>query len=101
MTGIRRDIRTSESVWHGLTSRLPDAIRLDRRGRLSLREPSNFLQRGLGGRLQQFLGISLWITVAEHRVACHQNFCSRPDHFGHGVERDAAIDFNAEIQAAR
>src|SRR5437879_11238637 len=38
----------------------------------------NLLQRGFKRRLQQCLGINLWIAVAEHRVARHQNFCSGP-----------------------
>jgi hypothetical protein len=58
---------------------------------------SHLLQRRLDGRLQQLLGICLWITTTEHGVACHQNFCSRPNHLGHRVERHAAIHFDAEI----
>ena len=41
-----------------------------------------------------FWRILLWIAFTEHGVARNQNFSPCPDHFGHGIEGDAAIYFN-------
>ena len=55
----------------------------------------DFLEGGFRGRLQQRLGILFWITVAEHGVACHQNFRAGTNRVGYGIERDPTIYFDA------
>src|SRR5579885_509274 len=92
-TETKRDIRTSGE-------NLPGCARPGRRRNCSYANGSNFQQRGLGGGFQELLGILFWIAFAEDRVACHQNFSAGAHHLGHGVEGNAAIDLDAEIQAA-
>ena len=57
------------------------------------------LQRRLHRRLQQLLGITLWIAFAEHGVARHQNFGSRSHHVGNRLRCNATIYFNAIAQS--
>src|SRR5205823_681847 len=57
----------------------------------------NFQQCGFSSCLQQFLSVSLWIALTEHRVACHQDFCPCPYHLGHGFERNSPIHFNTIV----
>ena len=62
------------------------------------RRPLHLLQHSFSRRLQQFLRVTLWIAFSEHGVACNQNFGSRLDHFGYGIEGHAAINFNPVTQ---
>src|SRR5437660_7472655 len=80
-------------LWLQTTEDLPG--RANRQIRLHL------LQRRLDGSPQQFLGVDLWIAMAEHSVACHQNFCPGAYHFSHRVQRNAAVYLNAVIQPPR
>src|SRR5215469_16335023 len=57
--------------------------------------PLDSLQRCLGRGFQQGLRILFWITISEHGVARHQNFCTRAHHIGNRVERNPAIYFDA------
>src|SRR5689334_3515805 len=86
MTGIRRDIRTSE--FRAQNDKTCPASRLD------------LQQSSLRGRLQEFLGIILWITGTEHRVASHQNFCPGANYLSNCIERDTAIDLDPVIVSA-
>ena len=59
----------------------------------------NFLQRSFHCRLQKYLRILAWITIAEHGVARHQNFCASPNHVSDGVKGHAAIYFDAVVES--
>src|SRR5579872_7155725 len=66
-----RDISTSKAVSSSENScqfRASSSI-----GRFN--QKLDLLQRGFRRCLQQFSGIGGWIAIAEHRVACNENFC--------------------------
>src|SRR5215472_4211332 len=86
ITYVRNDIRTSS------------AIKLDFR-KLTQVQGSHLLQGGLKRCLQQCLHISLWIPLAEHSVACHQNFCPGTHHLGDGIDGNTTIYFNPVVES--
>src|SRR6202044_1086777 len=59
---------------------------------------SNLLKSSFGCRFQQLPGVTGWIALTEHGVACNQNFRARSYHLDHGVKSNAAIDFNPVTQ---
>jgi len=80
MTGIRRCIITSgKNRWSCASGQTKGACRRNRYTFCKVASAAAFNNSG----------VSLWITIAEHRVACNQNFCPCPHHLRNRVQCDA------------
>src|SRR5207245_5129429 len=99
ITGIRKEKDMKTSVMP-LCNSVPSVVYAfcNHKGhRVTQRKNLHFLQRGFKRRLQQCLGINLWIAVATHRVARHQNFCPSPYYLAYCLYGDPAIHLNPVI----
>jgi len=61
----------------------------------------NGLLCGIESALQELPGIFTWVPLLEYSATCDQDLGTRPHDVCDGVAMDAAVDFNAEAEAAR